>query len=150
MILTNDNFLEREAEYIISAELIAGGKRDQKLLLAVASAYRLPVGDASCDAVLNVFSPCAAEEFARVLKPDGVLIRAVPLEKHLWSLKKAVYDVPYENPPEAEEVEGFDKIGEEWLRYRIQLEDTETVRNLFRMTPYYYKTGEKDQQKSKN
>ena len=33
------------------------------------------------------------------------------------------------------------------LRYSMELPDSETVESLFRMTPYYYKTGLADQRK---
>ena len=50
----------------------------------VASAFRLPVLPESCDLILDIFAPCAAGEFARVLRPGGVLLRAVPLPRHLF------------------------------------------------------------------
>lgn len=74
--------------------LIAAAKRSKNIRLAVASVFALPTADFSCDAVLNVFSPFAPEEYNRVLKRDGVLLRVIPLENHLFSLKKAVYDNP--------------------------------------------------------
>ena len=68
---------------------------------AVASIYKLPVGDGECDEIVNIFAPACPQEFSRVLKKDGVFVKAIPLEKHLWELKSAVYDAPYENevPP---------------------------------------------------
>lgn len=74
--------------------LIAAAKRSKNIRLAVASVFALPTADFSCDAVLNVFSPFAPEEYNRVLKRGGVLLRVIPLENHLFSLKKAVYDNP--------------------------------------------------------
>ena len=46
----------------------------------------MPVKDSSCDAVLNVFSPFAPDEYSRVLKDEGVLFRVIPLENHLFEL----------------------------------------------------------------
>lgn len=46
---------------------------------AVASAYRLPLADASADLLTNVFSPLSAEEFARVLRPGRHLPLCGPL-----------------------------------------------------------------------
>lgn len=67
----------------------------------MASIYKLPVGDGECDEIVNIFAPACPQEFSRVLKKDGVFVKAIPLEKHLWELKSAVYDAPYENevPP---------------------------------------------------
>ena len=115
--------------------------------LAVASVFHTPVADDSCDMVLSVFAPLGGEEFQRVLKPGGVLIRVVPLERHLWSLKTAVYEQPYENDREDPVLLGFSLIETRELREAIHLENGEDILNAFSMTPYYYKTGEEDQKK---
>jgi 23S rRNA (guanine745-N1)-methyltransferase len=127
--------------------LAAGAKRDRRLELAVASVFHLPVGDLSCDIVLSVFAPFCAEEFTRVLRKDGVIIRVIPLEKHLLSLKAAVYDSVYENKTEAQDFEGLVLIDRQEIRGTIHLENNEDILNVFSMTPYYYKTGAKDQEK---
>ena len=127
--------------------LIAGRKRCRELTLCVASASKLPIKTGGADILLNIFSPLEAGEYSRVLKTDGILIRAVPMEKHLWGLKQAVYDKPYENPPVDTALDGFELVDTIEVRERIKLLSTEDIQNLFKMTPYYYKTGEKDQQK---
>lgn len=127
--------------------LITAGKRDRALELAVASVYDLPVPDCSCDGVLSVFSPLCLTEFSRILVPDGLFLMAYPLERHLWQLKAAVYDEPYPNKPESDTLEGFTLLERRALRYEIELSDTESIESLFMMTPYYYKTSKKDQDK---
>ena len=114
---------------------------------AVASAFSLPYGDRSVDCILNVFAPSAYEEFSRVLKDDGVLIKAVPLSEHLWELKCAIYDEPYKNKPEIRDDELFNLVSVDELKYKIKLQSNDDIMNLFRMTPYYYKTGRKETQK---
>ena len=130
--------------------LIGAAKRDKSLTLAVASSAALPLMDESADILLNIFSPFAKEEFRRVLKPGGVLIRAWPLEKHLWELKTLIYDRPYPNPPADPGCEGFTLLETRELRYSIHLASPEEIQSLFEMTPYYYKTGREDQQKAAN
>lgn len=130
--------------------LIGAAKRDKSLTLAVASSAALPMMDESADIVLNIFSPFAAEEFRRVLKPDGVLIRAWPLEKHLWELKTLIYDRPYPNAPDDPKREGFTLLETQALRYPIHLSSPAEIQALFEMTPYYYKTSREDQQKAAN
>jgi 23S rRNA (guanine745-N1)-methyltransferase len=50
----------------------------------------LPVQDGSVDVVLNVFAPRNGPEFARVLKPDGVLIVVTPTARHLAEIADSV------------------------------------------------------------
>ena len=127
--------------------LAAAGRRKKDGELAVASSAHLPIGAEMLDGVLNLFSPLETAEFLRVLKSGGILIRAVPLEEHLFSLKKAVYDTPYRNGPPEEALAGFTRVGYEDVRERIRLCSREDIESLFMMTPYYYKTSAADQQK---
>ncbi len=112
-----------------------------------ASTAHMPLADACADLILNIFSPFMAAEFRRVLREGGYLVRVVPMARHLWELKAAVYDTPYENPPVDDAAEGFLPVSARQLQGTIELPTNEDVQNLFLMTPYYYKTGAKDQQK---
>ena len=123
-------------------------KRSRDFTLCVASCARLPVPDGSVDEVLNIFSPFVPEEFARVLKRGGHLLRAYPLREHLWELKALIYDVPRDNPPTPLGAEGFRLVETREVRDEIHLSCNEDIQALFRMTPYYYKTGAKDQAKA--
>lgn len=129
--------------------IIEAARRRAGIELAVASVSAMPVQDLSCGAVLSIFAPDAPEEFRRVLKRGGLLVRAVPLEEHLFGLKRAVYDEPYLNPPAEYAPEGFRLIERAELRYTLRLAGNEDITALFRMTPYYYKTGRADQEKLK-
>lgn len=115
--------------------------------LAVASAYKLPFTDESFDLVSSIFAPLAFDEFYRVLKKDGIFITAIPLENHLYQLKKAVYDTPYKNRPESTDLNGFELLNTLEVRREICLESNEDIKNLFMMTPYYYKTSAANQKK---
>ncbi len=120
-------------------------KRCKSAQFAVASAFRIPAPDASVDVLTEIFSPFSEAEFARVLKKDGVLLEVIPGERHLYGLKKAVYDMPYPN-----EVSPFVRAGyrlEEHLHLSddLHLDSAQDIGNLFLMTPYYYKTGRKEQ-----
>ena len=121
--------------------------RSRDVMGIVSSVARLPVRDRSADAIVNIFSPLVPDEFGRVLKDDGVFLRVVPREDHLIELKQAVYDKPYLNPPENGQIQGFFVKEKREIEYRVIMETNEDIVNLFQMTPYYYKTGRKDQQK---
>ncbi len=124
-----------------------GSKRKSAIKTAVASLFDLPFADESFDCLLNIFSPEADEEFYRVLKNGGIMIRVIPLERHLYDLKAQIYDKPYENEVPDASLSGFELVEKAQLRQNIELLTNEDVQNLFKMTPYYYKTGKEDQQK---
>ncbi len=128
-----------------AVNLAAG--RDKTCHFAVASAAKLPIADKSIDVIVNIFAPFFAEEFSRVLSEDGVIIRVFPLARHLWELKALVYDTPYENPETDMEEDGFEISERFSLEYEILTENSEDIKNLFIMTPYFYRTSEKDTEK---
>lgn len=143
-LLDDGRFCHAAGIDISKDALIRAGKRGG-LSLAVASVSALPLRDASCDLVLNLFAPNNDAEFFRILRPGGVLLRAVPLEEHLMGLKAAVYTKPYPNPPAEYSPDGFELLERAEIRDTLVLEDAADIQNLFLMTPYYYKTGREDQ-----
>ncbi|WP_327006345.1 methyltransferase domain-containing protein [Dactylosporangium sp. NBC_01737] len=50
----------------------------------------LPVQDAAADVILDVFAPRSGQEFARVLRPGGVLVVVTPAPGHLAELVTAL------------------------------------------------------------
>lgn len=124
--------------------------RDKSIRLAVASIFDLPAVAESVDILLNLFAPYDAAEFSRVLKKDGTLIRVFPRERHLWELKCAVYDTPYENEIDTLALAGFTLVGKTPVTFDLHLKNTEEISSLFKMTPYYYKTSREDQKKLEN
>ena len=115
-------------------------KRLKEGEFAVASVYRLPLADESAHLLVNVFSPLAAEEFARVLRPGGHFLYAVPSQRHLWEMKEILYENPYENPVKREDYTGFVWESVREVRYEVTLESSEDIMALFHMTPYAWKT----------
>ena len=106
---------------------------------AVASVYHLPLADASAGLVLNCCSPLALAEFRRVLRPGGVFLYVVPAAGHLWELKQVLYDSPYPNREENIPYEGFSYEAVVPVETAMDL-PAEALADLFRMTPYYWKT----------
>ncbi len=113
---------------------------------AVAGIFTLPVADASVDAVVSLFAPVCEEEFLRVLKPGGVLILVGAGAEHLYSLKRVLYDTPYENEPRADLPKGMRLLRNDRLRYAFSA-DNDTLQDLFAMTPYFYRTSKKGQER---
>lgn len=125
-------------------------KRKTGIPLAVASLFDLPFADESFDAVLNIFSPDADTEFRRVLKSGGYLVKIIPLEEHLLGLKAAIYEKPYLNDVPDTEIENFICVKTSQVKMNLCLDTNEAIQSLFKMTPYYYKTGIEDQKKINN
>lgn len=125
-------------------------KRKSGIPLAVASLFDLPFADESFDAVLNIFSPDADDEFYRVLKTGGYLMKIIPLENHLLGLKAAIYEKPYLNDVPDADIENFVCVKTSQVKMNLCLDSNEAIQSLFKMTPYYYKTGIDDQQKINN
>ncbi len=133
----------------ISKEIldVAGVRtRPRGIKTAVASGASLPLGDESFDTLLSVFAPITENEFLRVLKKDGILIRVTPAREHLYELKQAVYDNPLYNDDLSLELDGFEIIKTKEINYTFECDRTD-AKNLFAMTPYYYKTSPRDKQK---
>ena len=118
-------------------------KRAKGASFAVASSYKLPVENESFEAVYNVFSPLALDEVKRILVPNGTFIAAIPDEDHLFELKAAVYDKPYKNAPENEVLDGFSLVERKLISYEKDFTGDE-VRDLFMMTPYAYRTSQRE------
>ncbi len=107
---------------------------------AVGSVYHLPLPDGTVQLLMNVFSPLAVEEFARVLAPGGFFLYVVPSARHLWEMKQVLYDRPYENPVKTEDYPGFVHRETVPLRFSARLDRAGDIMALFGMTPYAWKT----------
>ena len=117
---------------------------------AVGSIFSIPVANAACDAVTNLFAPCCESEFARVLKKNGYLILVGAGERHLMGLKQVLYENPYLNPGRADLPKEMKEIDRQRLQYTVTVEGEEAIEALFSMTPYYWRTSEADRAKLKN
>jgi 23S rRNA (guanine745-N1)-methyltransferase len=116
-------------------------------LFAVASVYELPIFDAAADAVVNIFAPCVEEEYSRALKDGGLLVVVQAGKKHLLGLKNAIYDNIHENDTRADLPKSLSLICEKELLYEITVFGNENIKNLFEMTPYYWRTSQDDAKK---
>lgn len=119
-------------------------KSTKDVQFSVASTFDLPVNDNSCDIVTELFAPYCGEEFYRVLKKDGFLILVIPSTQHLYELKEAIYENPYENEVKGYEIKNFNLIKKTEVFSEIELDNNEDIENLFMMTPYYYKTSKEN------
>ena len=122
-------------------------KRRRGISVAVASAYAIPAVGEGADLITDLFSPMATTEFARVLKPRGILLLVIPDREHLFGLKRVLYDTPYKNEVADTDLPGFSLVENREIRYSLTLTGKEKIADLFYMTPYAYRTSAKDKEK---
>ena len=136
--------LSRDA---IDAAAKAARRQGLTSQFGVASLFELPLADESVDAVVNIFAPCAEEEFCRVLKKEGILLLIGAGERHLLGLKQALYDQTYENVGRADLPVNMPLLESVTVREQIEVVGQEQIQNLFSMTPYYWRTSPADRKK---
>ncbi|MBE7003133.1 MAG: methyltransferase domain-containing protein [Ruminococcaceae bacterium] len=113
----------------------------------VANLAAIPVADGSFDHATHLFAPFHEREFSRILRPGGTLYSVVPGGRHLWALKERLYDAPYPNDEELPAVSTLKLNGTQKLAAEITLKSPQDIDAVFRMTPYYYHTSQKDRDK---
>lgn len=132
----------------LSKEMVRlAAKRKNGACCFVANLSRIPLRDSSVNVAFHLFAPFHEKEFRRIIKDDGIIITAVAGENHLFEIKEILYDTPYRNdemPPETKELRLIEKRK---VTKKVSINSKEDIDALFRMTPYYYRTSEKDKQK---
>ena len=120
------------------------------VLYSVSSIFEMPISDNCADIVVNMFAPVASEEFHRVLATQGHLIVVSSGIDHLNGLKAVLYDDVYDNEEKFPCYDGFELLGVENLKYNATINGSDSIYNLFTMTPYYHRTSIQDKEKLKN
>ena len=131
----------------ISREMVRLAAKRGNGTYFVANMASIPVADGSMDYAVHLFAPFNEASFARVLKPAGRLLTVVPGRFHLWGLKQALYDTPYENDEKLPVTEQLRFIGSHKISGTILLKSQEDIQAVFRMTPYYFHTSQQDKEK---
>ena len=126
----------------LSKEMVRlAAKRGLDGLFFVANLSAIPLPDGCVDAALHLFAPFHEASFARVLAPDGALFSVVPGKRHLFELKEAVYNTPYENDEQLPGTTLLTLAETKKVSARIRLETADDIRALFEMTPYAHRTN---------
>lgn len=119
-------------------------KRGSDVQYVVASLFDMPVRSDSADMVVNIFAPVCGSEFRRVLHSGGILVIVGPGPRHLFGLKEILYEHPYENKENRFDLGGFVQEDVFTTGEDIRIPSRADIENLFKMTPYYWKTGSED------
>ena len=120
------------------------------ILYSVSSIFDMPLEKCCADIVVNMFAPVANEEFYRILATQGHLIVVSSGIQHLNGLKTALYDNVYDNEEKFPNYDGFELVSVENLKYDATIHGSDTIYNLFTMTPYFHRTSIQDKEKLKN
>lgn len=119
---------------------MAAGRARAVTWLVANSKDRLPFADARLGALLAIFAPRNAEEFARVLAPGGLLLVVTPASDHLAEAREAL---PWLLAPESAKderlratLEGAFTLAEtRAVRFTLALDAT-ALADLAQMTPH--------------
>lgn len=110
---------------------------------SVASIYNMPLKSYVADCILSMFAPVAEDEFDRLLNPGGFVIIGAAAPRHLYGLKKAIYDSVTLNDIRADLPQRMEFVEKVNVKYLISIDNQDDIRRLFGMTPYRFRTSEK-------
>lgn len=122
--------------------VLSAAKQDKRPNWLVGTNARLPVLPATLDLVLCLFGFPVYGEFARVLKPGGVLLQVDAGPDHLRELREIIYPaLKPERPTESQEPTGFRSLSTETVRFPLAIDGAEQIADLLAMTPHLYRAS---------
>lgn len=122
--------------------VLSAAKQDRRARWVVGSNANLPVQPGTLDRLLCLFGFPVYSEFARVLKPGGLLIQVDSGPDHLRELREIIYPaLKPERTAEAQAPEGFTYLSTDSVRYALTLSDREQIADLLTMTPHLYRAS---------
>lgn len=128
--------------------VISAAKTYKDIDWIVASASSLPIKDESLDFIICMFAKIIPEEKMRTLKKGGKLIVVSTGDEHLLQLKEVVYDqVRIDHYSPVEDLKIFEHIGTVNEKYIVEIMESESIENLFNMTPYRWRSPQKGVEK---
>jgi 23S rRNA (guanine745-N1)-methyltransferase len=111
---------------------------------------QLVIADHAIHALLNIFAPRNADEFARVLVPGGLLLIAIPGPAHLLQLRAALRLLSIEEHKQQHVIEQFaaqfDLVTPTVVAYDLHLNGAEVAQAVM-MTPNYWHMSDETREK---
>ncbi len=122
--------------------VLSAAKQDKRPNWLVGSNAHLPVLPATLDRVLCMFGFPVYAEFARVLKPGGVLLQVDAGPDHLRELREIIYPaLKPERPANNLVPPGFVQLSSETLSFPLAIDGAEQIADLLAMTPHLYRAS---------
>ena len=114
-------------------------KGPKTAFFCAADLKNIPLADHSCDVLLDIFTPANYAEFARVLAPQGLVMKLAPRAGYLKELRQAASALLRRSEYDGGQVEQYVKekmnlLEQTAITYTMPV-DQETVFHLARMTP---------------
>lgn len=122
--------------------VLAAAKQDKRPNWVVGSNANLPVLSGTLDLVLCMFGFPVYAEFARVLKPDGLLLQVDAGPDHLRELREIIYpSLKPERVGDTQTPPGFSHDASENIRFSLALTSAVQIADLLAMTPHLYRAS---------
>lgn len=128
---------------ISKAGVNLGTQLDSPAFFMVADLAHLPFNENSLDAIVEFFSPSAYDEFNRVLKPGGRLVKVIPNAGYLHELREMLYPVDSSNHTYSNEkvltrfMERYPQASQQTVTYTWEIPADKYV-DLLHMTPLHW------------
>lgn len=114
---------------------LKASKASKDITYVVSSSNNLPFDDNEFDLILNIFAPHQEVEFTRVC--NKYIMKIIPNKNHLIELKELLYNDVIIKEEKKLNFSEFNEILCEHVTYQVIVDD---LFELFKMTPYFYKT----------
>lgn len=126
---------------------ISGDQTNEDLAFFVADLAHMPFADHRFSDVINILSPANYQEFKRVLRPDGQIVKVMPNAHYLQELRQLVYpEGPHKNydpkPVQTHFLQQFPNAVLEQVDYTFKL-TPRLAQALFTMTPLTWTASSK-------
>ena len=122
--------------------VLSAAKQDKQPNWLVGSNAKLPVLSGSLDRLLCMFGFPVYGEFARVLKPAGLLLQVDAGPDHLRELRQIIYPtLKPERTGAPQTPDGFTCLSSETVNYRLDLTGAVQIAILLAMTPHLYRAS---------
>jgi 23S rRNA (guanine745-N1)-methyltransferase len=115
-------------------------RRHTSVTFAVANATAMPIVPAAVDVAVSIFAPVVPDEFARIVRPGGHAVIAVPGAQHLAALRSLLYETwqPHDEVVPLHDDTRFTTVDTARLRGEATLATPTELADLISMTPYRY------------
>lgn len=132
---------------LVKEGVLVAARNYSEKIWCVADLAHTPFKDEQFDVIINILSPSNYGEFSRLLKPGGLLIKAVPQRGYLQELRQAFYAESEKESYSNEETvdrfnEKFKLIEKLGIDYTKEL-GRESLEALVAMTPLAWGADEK-------